>query len=199
MLVRDEPDGDLHIDVALDGAYRRLLRAGNYSQQHGDLVVEFMARDGGHLPAPAPGDSVRLVGAWVDDTEHGWNEIHPVWRVSIDDGRWDSSGPQFGGSRSTDRSYDAASDCRTAGGRTCRGYGSVPGERAPAALPPAPAPPAGGSTGTGATFCSTHRCIASFDEGSGYIVRCNDGEWSHSGGRPGACSSHGGESAQRYR
>jgi len=43
------------------------------------------------------------------------------------------------------------------------------------------------------TFCDRHRCIASFDDGVGYIVRCADGMWSHSGGRQGACSDHGGE------
>ena len=54
---------------------------------------------------------------------------------------------------------------------------------------PAPSPPA---TGTPANFCTTHQCIASFDEGHGTIVQCADGEWSHSGGRPGVCSRHGG-------
>lgn len=44
------------------------------------------------------------------------------------------------------------------------------------------------------SFCDTHSCIDNFDNETGYIVQCNDGEWSHSGGRPGACSYHGGES-----
>lgn len=42
-------------------------------------------------------------------------------------------------------------------------------------------------------FCSSHSCIASFAEGHGRVVECNDGEWSHSGGLSGACSDHGGE------
>jgi hypothetical protein len=46
--------------------------------------------------------------------------------------------------------------------------------------------------GKAASFCDTHDCIASFSEGTGSIVRCVDGKWSHSGGRPGACSHHGG-------
>jgi hypothetical protein len=41
-------------------------------------------------------------------------------------------------------------------------------------------------------FCEHHRCIPNFWNGHGYIVRCRDGMWSHSGGRPGACSYHGG-------
>jgi hypothetical protein len=55
---------------------------------------------------------------------------------------------------------------------------------------------AGSATSSGPTnadFCSSHDCIESFDEGQGYIVKCEDGEWSHSGGLPGACSWHGGE------
>lgn len=48
------------------------------------------------------------------------------------------------------------------------------------------------ATSTPAGFCTTHECIASFDQGKGTIVQCVDGEWSHSGGRPGVCSRHGG-------
>lgn len=49
----------------------------------------------------------------------------------------------------------------------------------------------GGTSDSG--FCSTHDCIDSFDSGTGSIVRCADGEYSHSGGEQGACSRHGGE------
>jgi hypothetical protein len=49
------------------------------------------------------------------------------------------------------------------------------------------------SHATDNAFCSTHNCIANFPHGSGSIVRCADGTWSHSGGLPGACSDHGGE------
>jgi hypothetical protein len=51
-----------------------------------------------------------------------------------------------------------------------------------------------GGGGTDQSFCNSHECIDNFDNGTGYIVQCNDGEWSHSGGRPGACSDHEGES-----
>jgi hypothetical protein len=60
---------------------------------------------------------------------------------------------------------------------------------APSSPVAAPRPPASSSP---ADFCTTHQCIASFDEGHGTIVQCADGEWSHSGGRPGVCSRHGG-------
>jgi hypothetical protein len=34
--------------------------------------------------------------------------------------------------------------------------------------------------------------IPNYDNGTGYRVQCADGMYSHSGGRPGACSGHGG-------
>jgi hypothetical protein len=79
----------------------------------------------------------------------------------------------------------------------------VPG--AGPAPPPMPAPaPAGAGSPTGgegpgstthsgdAAFCSTHACIANFPNGKGAVVRCADGEWSHSGGLTGVCNRHGG-------
>ncbi len=45
-----------------------------------------------------------------------------------------------------------------------------------------------------ADFCDTHQCIENFPNGNGYVVQCNDGMWSQSGGISGACSDHGGES-----
>jgi hypothetical protein len=45
-------------------------------------------------------------------------------------------------------------------------------------------------------FCDTHDCIPNFYNGTGYPVQCQDGSWSNSGGRPGACSWHGGESGR---
>lgn len=49
------------------------------------------------------------------------------------------------------------------------------------------------ATNANARFCLTHTCISNFGSGHGSIVRCNDGEWSHSGGLSGACSYHEGE------
>ena len=122
--VRSEEDGDLHINVAPDPAYKDLLISGNYSGENGDLVVEFMARDGGHLPEPKAGDHVGLVGAYVNDLQHDWAEIHPVWSVSINGGPAHTSGPRYGGSPGEARSYNAEGECRTQAGNRCRGYGS---------------------------------------------------------------------------
>jgi hypothetical protein len=44
------------------------------------------------------------------------------------------------------------------------------------------------------SFCSYFNCIGSFWKStSGYVDECRDGMYSHSGGRSGACSYHGGE------
>src|SRR5439155_2960336 len=48
--VRHEEDGDLHIGVRLISEYKTLINDENVREQHGWLVVEFMPRDGGHLP-----------------------------------------------------------------------------------------------------------------------------------------------------
>lgn len=50
-----------------------------------------------------------------------------------------------------------------------------------------------------ANFCSYFNCIPSFWKSTnGYVDQCNDGTYSHSGGRQGACSYHGGEQRPLY-
>lgn len=48
-------------------------------------------------------------------------------------------------------------------------------------------------------FCSYFACVGAFADGRGYVVQCVDGQFSRSGGRPGACSSHGGVRRPLYR
>ena len=48
-------------------------------------------------------------------------------------------------------------------------------------------------------FCSYFNCIASFWKSTnGYVEQCADGMFSHSGGRQGSCSSHGGNRQPLY-
>jgi hypothetical protein len=145
-LVRDyEEDGDLHFDVAVKE--KRLLTSSNYSQQDGLLVVELMPRDHGHLPPPAAGDRVDLIGAWVDDTAHGWNEIHPVFGLRINGGRWHYSGPQFGGSPPYTRSDNSLAMCRTPAGSRCVGYNGVVAPPPESHEPAETTAPSGGKSG----------------------------------------------------
>ena len=46
--------------------------------------------------------------------------------------------------------------------------------------------------------CSYFNCIGNFSNGRGYMVQCNEGSYSMSGGRRGACSTHGGEGKPVY-
>jgi hypothetical protein len=80
--VKFEPyDGDVHVDLRLDPAFESLLGDGN-GRIGGNLVVELIPRDRSRVAVPDEGARVQVVGPWVDDTEHGWNEIHPAWWVS---------------------------------------------------------------------------------------------------------------------
>ena len=74
-------DGDVHVDLRPDPGYEGLLGDGN-SRVGGNLVVELIPQDRSRVAVPAEGSRVEVVGPWVEDTEHGWNEIHPAWWVS---------------------------------------------------------------------------------------------------------------------
>jgi hypothetical protein len=78
--VKFEPfDGDVHLQLAVDPGDRGLLAAGN---RDGRLVVEVIPQDRSTVPVPREGERVTVVGPWVEDTRHGWNEIHPAWWIS---------------------------------------------------------------------------------------------------------------------
>jgi hypothetical protein len=58
-----------------------------------------------------------------------------------------------------------------------------------------PPSPAGGSTRCRRAL---HRRPRNFTNGSGCMIECTDGKYSMSGGRRGACSSHGGSTRPVY-
>jgi hypothetical protein len=88
-------DGDWHMFVAPDAGSTRLMNSRN--TQAGGLAVEIVPADqpgcspgqpvkhgtcsGANLPLPKPGAHINFTGAWVTDLQHGWNEIHPVWKM----------------------------------------------------------------------------------------------------------------------
>jgi hypothetical protein len=74
-------DGDVHIDLRPDPGYEGLLSDGN-ERVGGNLVVEIIPQDRSRVAVPTEGARVEVVGPWVSDTQHGWNEIHPAWWVS---------------------------------------------------------------------------------------------------------------------
>ena len=77
----EEYDGDVHIDLRLDPGQEQLLSDGN-ERVGGNLVVEVIPQDRSRVGLPPEGARVQVVGPWVEDTQHGWNEIHPVWWIS---------------------------------------------------------------------------------------------------------------------
>jgi hypothetical protein len=93
--VKREPDGDLHIDLAVSDA--ALVNSVNVADQHGDLVVEAIcvgtvtqadAVDAcrgiiSHVTVPSAGDRVNVTGSYVLDADHGWMEIHPATSIKI--------------------------------------------------------------------------------------------------------------------
>jgi hypothetical protein len=92
-----ENDDDIHISLALDRKDRHLLNDGNRRKHQGTLVVEIVPADqpgcrtgervrygrctGANVRTPRSGERIRVTGPWVLDRPHGWNEIHPAWRI----------------------------------------------------------------------------------------------------------------------
>jgi hypothetical protein len=102
--IKQEPDGDAHIQFRLDLAFQWLMNAANRDPSNaitrGFLIIEpdcvagpvFQADAqgpcAGAIPPPgypllAVGAHLQISGPWVLDTGHGHNEIHPVERVAL--------------------------------------------------------------------------------------------------------------------
>ena len=77
----EEYDGDVHVDLRPDPGYEKLLADGN-DRIGGNLVVEIIPQDRSRVALPEEGARIEVIGPWVEDTKHGWNEIHPAWWVS---------------------------------------------------------------------------------------------------------------------
>ncbi len=93
--ITKEADGDDHIRLKLDLEYTNLINQKNIDEQRGDLVIESICTNPiTQKDAIAPcsgfnqnfniyiGEHIRVTGAYVLDSEHGWNEIHPVTSIT---------------------------------------------------------------------------------------------------------------------
>ncbi|SRR5713226_6007483 len=95
-VIRLEKDGDDHILLKLDPGQENLLNEKNIAQQQSDLVLEpvclhtvtqadaITSCNGFHsnVTIPRVGTHVKVIGSYVLDTAHGWNEIHPVSTIN---------------------------------------------------------------------------------------------------------------------
>ncbi len=96
--MKKEPDGDYHIRLALDPQYGSMINEKNIGGQHGDLVLEPVCQNNVtqedakdacagftySVYIPKKGEHVRVIGDYVLDAEHGWNELHPVYSIAVE-------------------------------------------------------------------------------------------------------------------
>jgi hypothetical protein len=81
-----QDDGDYQFNLDVREPYKRLLNQENSNQVNGMLVIEIVPKDQNNNPSvqiPKNGDIIQTYDAWVTDTPHGWNELHPVWKIKI--------------------------------------------------------------------------------------------------------------------
>jgi uncharacterized protein YgiM (DUF1202 family) len=97
--MRKEADGDTHGWLKVDPQFKKLLNAGNMSNEGGNLVFEIVCKfsvsqadakascpASYHTPVtlPAVGSHVRIVGSYIQETNHAkWMEIHPVSSITV--------------------------------------------------------------------------------------------------------------------
>jgi cell division protein YceG involved in septum cleavage len=82
-----EDDGDYQFNLAVQEPYKKLLNEQNNKQVNGMLVIEIIPKDQASNPGivqiPKSGNRIEAYGAWVTDNPHGWNELHPAWKVTV--------------------------------------------------------------------------------------------------------------------
>jgi hypothetical protein len=80
-----EDDGDYQFNLELESQYNQLLNGENKKQVQNMLVIEVTSKDqqSNEMHIPKNGDKIEVYGAWVTDNPHGWNEIHPAWKITV--------------------------------------------------------------------------------------------------------------------
>jgi hypothetical protein len=92
-----EKDGDWHIRLTLDAGQENLLNEKNISEQKGCLVIEVICAcevtqsdaigscEGflNNVRVPEGGEHISVTGSYVFDSQHGWNEIHPITEIVV--------------------------------------------------------------------------------------------------------------------
>jgi len=98
-VARPEADGDRHILLRVDPQFSKLLNAKNMTAEKGFLVIEPVCELKVTQPdtikegvcksfhqnlyaAKLHGKHVSVIGAYIEDQEHGWRELHPVTSIT---------------------------------------------------------------------------------------------------------------------
>jgi hypothetical protein len=92
---KEEDDGDVHMLLLPDDAYKKMLNKQNVKLREGCLVVEVICAGrikneeatepcegySNKISIPEKDAHVWVTGAFVCDKHNGWNEIHPVSEI----------------------------------------------------------------------------------------------------------------------
>lgn len=96
--IKNEADGDYHIQLKLDAKFSNLINFANVMYQHGYLVLEPVCQSTvtqsdaksacmnfkSTLTIPPKGSHVTVTGTYVLDLQHdSWAEIHPISHIAI--------------------------------------------------------------------------------------------------------------------
>lgn len=97
--VAHEDDGDYHVWFTPDAGYAQLMNSEDHFQARAAMLAEITPDcPAGSKPAdahaaslcprtrlqvPVIGNHISVDGPWVLDTDHGWQEIHPVDSIQI--------------------------------------------------------------------------------------------------------------------
>jgi hypothetical protein len=93
-----EADGDIHIELHQDTQYNYMINSANVSNYAGDLICEIICdttitQTDAQQPCsgltntlyiPNISERVIITGSWVTDNDHGWNEIHPISKIEME-------------------------------------------------------------------------------------------------------------------
>jgi hypothetical protein len=161
-------------------AWSRAARSGFDVSCSGIESIVCRAGDGARIKFPA-----RAVLAYDDEQAERFASTHETGATDAREGADDDYGrniPNY--ENGTGYRVECADGMYSqSGGRpgACSGHGGVGDDPSDDGSPEAPEPDYG-----------TGNEIPNYENGTGYRVQCADGMYSQSGGRPGACSGHGG-------
>lgn len=80
-----ENDRDYQFNLELESQYKQLTNNENNKQVQGMLIIKIISEDqqSNTMHVPKNEDKVKVYGALITDNPHGWNEIHPVWKITV--------------------------------------------------------------------------------------------------------------------